>query len=99
MDNLKGLLFLEGNLRRNFTYFIKGLTATKISELKIADNSKSLLDNGLSVVPEDTEERAKRPRSSSSHRCKVPKHRRNNNEGEEGDLRDKIDCDRVRGRR
>ena len=77
LDNLNGLLFLKGNLRRNFNSFIVGLAATKFSELKIADNYGFLLENGLSVVPEDTDERAKRPRSSSSHRSKIPKQRRN----------------------
>ena len=73
--------------------------ATKFFELKMADNYKFLLENGLSEVPEDKDERAKRPCSSSSHRSKIPKHRRNNNEGKEGDLRDRIDRNRVCGRR
>ena len=38
LDNLKGLLYLEGNLRRNFNSFLVGLAQTRFSDLKIADN-------------------------------------------------------------
>ena len=101
LENLKGLLFLEGNLRRNFTSFIVGIAATRFSELKLAANYKFLMENGLSVVPpEDLDKKAKRARSSSSHRSKTSKHRRNNMEGsDEGDLRDRLDCDKVCGQR
>ena len=76
------------------------LAKTRFTDLTIADNYEFLLQNGLSVAPEDSEERAKRHRSASSHRGKVSKQRRNNNEGDERtDLRDRLDRDRARGRR
>ena len=101
LENLKGLLYLEGNLRRNFASFIVGIAATRHSELQLAANYKFLMENGLSVVPpDDLDKRAKRARSSSTHRNRTPKHRRNNREGsDEEDLRDRLDRDRVRGQR
>ena len=101
LENLKGLLYLEGNLRRNFTSFIVGIAATRFSELRHATNYKFLMENGLSVVPpDDQDERAKRACSSSTHKSKSSKHRRNNKEeSEERDLRDKLDSDKARGRR
>ena len=100
-ENLKSLLYLEGNLRRNFTSFVVGIAAARFSELRLADNYKFLMENGLSVVPpDDMDERAKRACSSSSHRNKTSKYRRNNREGsKEEDLRDRLDRDRVHGRR
>ena len=101
LENLKGLLFLEGNLRRNFTSFIVGIAATRFSKLKLAANYKFLMENGLSVVPpDDMDERAKRARSSSSHRSKTSKYKRNSREGsDEEDLRERLDRDRARGQR
>ena len=86
LNNIKDLLYLNGNLRRNFIIFNMNLAKTRFSELKIADNYEFLLQNGLSVAPEDSDERAKRHRSTSSHRGKVSKQRRNNNEGDETGL-------------
>ena len=100
-ENLKSLLYLEGNLRRNFTSFVVGIAAARFSELRLVDNYKFLMENGLSVVPPDNmDERAKRARSSSSHRSKTSKYKRYNREGsKEEDLRDRLYCDRVHGRR
>merc|ERR1712101_79860 len=79
LENLKSLICLEGNLRRNFASFVVGIAATRFSELRLADNYRFLMENGLSAVPpEDQDERAKRARSSSSHRNKTSKNRRNN---------------------
>ena len=98
--NIKDLLYLNGNLRRNFITFNVNIAKTRFTDLKIAENYKFLLKNGLSVIPEDSEERAKRHRSASSNRGKVSKQKRNNNEGDEkSDLRDRLDRDRARGRR
>ena len=100
LDNLKDLLYLNGNMRRNFNSFLVSLARTRFSDLRIADNYEFLLQNGLSATPEDSDERAKRHRSTSSHRGKVSKPRRNNNEGDEKtDLRDRLDKDRARSRR
>ena len=101
LENLKSLIFLKGNLRRNFASFIVGIAATRFSELRLADNYGFLMENGLSVVPpDDLDERAKRARSSSSNRNKTSKYRRNNRDGsDEEDLRDRLDRDSVRDRR
>ena len=100
-ENLKSLLYLEGNLRRNFISFVVGIAAIRLSELRLADNYGFLMENGLSVVPpDDMDERAKRARSSSSHRSKTSKYKRNSREGsDEEDLRERLDRDRARGRR
>ena len=78
-----------------------GIAATRLSKLKLAANYKSLMENGLSVVPpEDLDEKAKRARSSSSHRSKTSKHRRNNMEGrDKEDFRDRLDHNKARGQR
>ena len=78
-----------------------GIAAARFSELRLTDNYKFLMENGLSVVPpDDMDERAKRARSSSSNRSKTSKYRRNNKVGsKEEDLRDRLDRDRARGRR
>ena len=100
LDNLKDLLYLKGNMRRNFNSFLVSLARTRFSDLKMADNYEFLLQNGLSATPEDIDERAKRHRSTSSHRGKVSKQRKNNNKGEErNDLRDRLDRDRAHSRR
>ena len=97
--NLKHLIYLEGNLRGNFINFLVQLAATKHSELRIAYNYQFLLEKGLSVVPPtDTEDKSKRPRSSSAHSSRNPKTRRNNRDHED-DLRDKLNSDKARGRR
>merc|ERR1712101_10992 len=60
-----------------------------------------LLENGLSVIPpQELDERAKRPRSTSSHRSKSkPRNKKHNRESDEEDLRDKLDREKSRGRR
>ena len=100
-ENLKSLKFLEGNLRRNFTSFIVGIAAIRFSELRVADNYEFLMEKGLSVVPPDhLDERAKRARSSSTHRSKTSKFKKSNRDGsDEEDLRERLDRDRARGRR
>ena len=101
LENLKGLLYLEGNLRRSFITYIVGIAATKHSELKLAANYKFLMENGLSVVPpEDQDEKTKKARSSSSHKSKSSKYRRNNKEHrDEDDLRDRLNSDKACGLR
>ena len=42
-ENPKSLLYLEGNLRRNFTSFVVGIAATRFSKLRLADNYKFLI--------------------------------------------------------
>ena len=97
--NLKDLIYLEGNLRRNFISFLVQLAATKHLELRVASNYKFLLEKGLSVTPpEDSEDKTKRARSSSAHSSKNPKSRRNNRDHDD-DLRDKLNGDKARGRR
>ena len=101
MENLKDLVFTEGNLRRSFINFIVGIASTRWSELHTPKHYGFLLENGLSVVPpqEQQEERAKRPRSTSSHRSKSKPRKRHNRESDEEDLREKLDRERSRGRR
>ena len=101
LGNLKDLLYLEGNLRRNFITFLVCVAATKHSELRVASNYKFLMEKGLSVTPpEDMDDKTKRARSSSAHSSKNSKHRRNNREHrDEDDLRDKLNSDKARGRR
>ena len=101
LENLKDLLYLEGNLRRNFVSFIVGIAATRHSELLSARNYKFLMENGLSMVPpEDKHERAKGTRSRSNHRSKSKsKYRKGGRDSSKEDLRDKLDCQGSRGRR
>ena len=69
LENLKGLLYLAGNLRRSFVTFMVGIAAIRFNELRIAHNYKFLMENGLSVTPsEDLDKKAKRARSSSTHK-------------------------------
>ena len=101
MENLKDLVYTEGNLRRSFINFIVGIATTKWGELYTPKHYGFLLENGLSVVPpqEQQDERAKRPRSTSSHRSKSKPRKRHNRESDEEDLREKLDRERSRGRR
>ena len=101
LENLRGLLYLEGNLRRNFVTLIMGIAAIRHSELRLASNYKFLMENGLSVVPpEHLVERTKRSLSSSMYEGKTSKYKRSNRESSDNeDLRDRIDCERARGRR
>ena len=49
--NLKGLLYLEGSLRRSFITFLVNVALVKYSEFRLARNYKFLMDNGLSIAP------------------------------------------------
>ena len=78
-----------------------GIATIKFGELCTPKNYGFLLKNGLSVVPpQELDERAKRPRSTSSHRSKSKsRSKRHSRESDEEDLRDKLNRDRNRGRR
>merc|ERR1711867_382458 len=85
IENLKDLVYTEGNLQRSFINFIVGIATTKYGELYTPRHYGFLLENGLSVVPpQELDERAKRPRSTSPHRSKSkPRNKKHNRESDE----------------